>query len=256
LAGAEVHHTPLLVFTPAGELLLQIASDTGEDALLADLQRLLAEHPEFDEPSAEERAWRHRAENGERAAARELALNALARGRLDEAIGELAALVELLPAGREHDSAAYWLGRAHRLRGDPVAMEAAFAGIGDPSALTVELRLERAQHLRAAGRHAELRDLLAAHDLVESSDGSASPRGPRTTEALYLLALAHFELGDRERAEALWRALVQRYPEDGWVRRADWAVFELGTRGRTGPDDARSMLGRAYSGRPHPDLRR
>lgn len=256
LGGKDVHHTPLLLFTPAGELVAEIDSLASEDELFALLARALAEHPSYDAPSEEEREWQWRAREGDRAAACALAQDAFARGSFDEAARGFAALVDTVPPGPERDSAAYELGRVQRQRGDHAAMEQAFARIGDPAPLLDGLRLERARRLLAERRHAELRATLSPYEPVPDAEASppADPRYPRITEALYLLGVAHFHLGDAERAEALWRALVKRHPEDAWVRRADWAVFELAAARAAGADEARSQLGRAYAGRAHPDL--
>jgi tetratricopeptide (TPR) repeat protein len=255
LAGADVHNPPLLVLSPAGELIGEIESATSEEALFSFLRGVLAGHSDFDAPSEEEREWERRAREGDLAAERALAENARVLGDVEGAARRLALLADRLEPGPERDRVAFELGQLHRSRGDFAGMERAFARIAAPAPLEVELGLERARQLLAERRYEDLRARLGAYDLVEAAE-TAAPRAnsPRVAEAIYLLGIAHFHLGDSERAEALWRALVKRRSPDAWVLRADWAVFEL-TAAR-GAQDPRSQLGRKYAGRAHPDLAR
>ncbi len=250
LGRMSVPTPPVLVMTPAGKVMEEVDNYATEEEMLASLRAVLGSNPSWNRPSQEEKALEDRARTGDADARLAFAEQILDLGEGDRARAELALAIESLPAGEERDRAAYLLGHAARLAGDFDAMEAAFRRIEDAKWLDDDLAVERAHRSAAEGRHDAVVAALSRYQRV--------PPRPRSAEALYLLGVAVFQRGEKEKARGLWESIVGRLPEDPWVYRADWALFNLAEPGRRtfSTLGERTPLGRiGYMGRENPDLR-
>ena len=249
LAGMAVDTPPVLIMSPVGKVMAEADNYSTEDQLYETLRRVLREHPAWGRPSEEEERIAREAEAGRTEAMVSAAEQFLDLGEFDRARAAYERVLERLPAGPERDRAAYGLGHALRLAGDLDGMERAFARIGRMAANQDDLAIERAHAAFSRGDIAGLRRFLAPFE----------PRPPaaRGAEALYLSALGRFHSGDAKGAEALWRRTIEEFPEDPWVYRADWALFDLENEGKRSFStlDERTPLGRiGYMGRRNPDL--
>jgi hypothetical protein len=233
LGGASVPTPPVLLMTPAGELLSEVSNYASEAQMLAALREVLSDHPAFAAPRA-----------GESELAR------LERARIAHWLGDDRAARALLAEDRSAAESLF-LAQVARRGGDLVqAMEA--LGELDPEADAANLTLE---HGLIAWAHARYADMQAD---LEAYPGD----GPRAAEAQYYLGLARFHQNEPEAARSTWSELVERFGENRWSYRADWAYSQTTASGiatqktsfsTTGGSD--SLLGRhGYMGRQNPDL--
>jgi tetratricopeptide (TPR) repeat protein len=199
------------------------------------LRKVLAEHPEFAAPTAEEAAIE----------------DPVLRAKLAIDLLEFVAAKELL---KELDSSAahYERGRLARLESDWEALRVSMAEVDD-EALAEDVRMELGYELRARG----------AWEKLQSQLETIPKQHPRYSEARYFLGLAQFHSGALETARATWQALIKGCPQDPWIYRADWAWCDTAEGqspgGRrmfsSGGGKRESLLNRiGYMGRRNPDL--
>lgn len=230
LSGRAVPVPPVLCMSAGGEILGEISNTATPDAFLAALLAILRAHPELDRPSPAEQAARTPLER------------AVFRIALQDAAG-----AEKLLEHEESEEAHYLLGRMARFRRDWKRMEDHLAKVKSAERLP-DVRMERAYRLWSERRF----DVLRAH-LADFPAAHA-----RFTEARYYEGLAHFHLGDSDRALSIWKQTIESAPEGPWVYRADWAFSSLKETARalvTTGDERVSVLGRVgYLGARNPDL--
>lgn len=208
--------TPVLLATPTGEIVARIDNFAPADAFFQVLRQTLDEHPAHDTAGSDERRLRARAESGDGRAVLDVA-------RLERALGRDKRARRLLEQNHESGTPSlraeisYELGCMDRRQADWQGMERHFRAADE--------RFARAILIERAWAHAARRQWQAARRLLKPL-ALATTASERRTEALYLLGVASHHLGQRERAAAIWRALIREHAADRWVYRADWALFE------------------------------
>jgi hypothetical protein len=249
LGALAVSTPPVLIMTLGGEVLAEIRNYASEEEMLRELRAVLERNSVWNQLSADEKHMVEGSARGEAAAQVAFAELALDLRDLDEAEARFGKVLAALPPGELRDRAAYLRGHAARLRGDRRTMEEAFAEIDDEDAFARDVATERAQDLFA---HREIEQLNALLATMPESSSQA-----RASELRYLEGLGQFHLGEKEKAAAIWRALIAELPEDRWVMRADWALFNLTNPGKRSftTADPKTPLGRlGYMRRVNPDL--
>lgn len=217
LTRGSIGVNPILFLEPDGEIVGEIlATEATTQGLLEKLESMLAEHPEFDRPAAEELAVEDPIERAE------LLIDLL---RDEEADRVLAAV--------DSPRASYLRGRLARFRCDFDAMKEHFADFGEKSDLADHVRMELAYQLWHEKRYEALVEHLA--DFPRSSE--------RLTEAVYYRGLALYHAGEPARARSMWKSAIEEHRQDRWIYRMDWAYADsdtgLGKRtplSRIGPD--------------------
>lgn len=226
-----------LLIAPDGKLLGEFHGYLHPDAAVEQLRDLLREHPEYNQPSEEERATK----------------DPIGRAKILIDLMEFEVAKELL-AGVDSDEAHYLLGHIARLEGDVPAMVANLSGMAAYPA-NLDARVEYAWRHWHERKYEEL-----AKELADFPAGHA-----RSSEAQYLIGLSLYHRGEREAAREQWAKMIQGCSLSPWVYRADWAyycttyelsVHEGGDRGMK-PFETFTPLNRhGYGYRGHPDLRR
>ena len=231
LGGRGVPTPPVLFMDSEGNVLGEVSNYATEEQLLTAMQQVLADHPEFNEPSEDETEFG----------------SAVERAEVLIDLQDFDAARDTL-ADETSDAAQYLLGRLARFDHDWDAMDAHFAQVDDES-LTDDVAMEKAYHHWHDGDFDAL-----AEQLTEISDQSS-----RFSEAQYYLGLAKFHGGDRDAALETWQEMITACSEDPWVYRADWAHSGVtqGNRGAFSTGGPGTALGRiGYMGRRNPDLER
>lgn len=249
LGGMGVDTPPVLIMSPLGRVVAEADNYSTEDALYEALRKILRENPKWNRPSEEEVRIEREAEEGRIDSLLLAAEHFLDLGQTGRTRAAYERALAKLPPGPERDRASYGLGHALRLAGDFEEMERAFARIEGRGSWEEDLSIERAHALLCRGEFDELRGALTPYQ--------TRPPATRGAEALYLLGVARFHSGDAEGAKSLWRRIIETLPEDPWVYRSDWAIFDLeqGGRRRLSTLDERTPLGRiGYMKRKNPDL--
>src|SRR5262245_30459757 len=240
---------PVLIMSPIGRVVAEADNDSSEDALYQALRQTLRAYPKWDQPSEEEVLIAREAEEGRIESLLLAAEQFLDLGEIERTRAAYERALAKMPSGPDRDRAAYGLGHALRLFGDFEEMDRAFARIEGRDSWAADLSIERAHASFSRGEFDALQRALAPFQ--------ARPPTARGAEALYLLGLALFHSGDAGGAKALWRRIIETFPEDPWVNRSDWAIFDLeqGARRTFSTTDERTPLGRiGYMGRKNPDL--
>lgn len=233
--GKEEQHfdggMPLLVMTAGGDLVGELKPYSSCDDVLAQLLRILEKNAAHAAPSAAEKAN----------------ADTLERARVLLALQELDKAERLLKKETAPE-ALVLRARMARYDGNWKKHEKCLAElVGDE--LADDGAVERAHALCHEREFAAASEALAAV-------GDASER---YDEARYLEGVALFRSGERERALAVWKGLVEGRPLGPWVYRADWAYVNAltgeggagGAAGGSGP----SLLGHgSYAGPRNPDL--
>jgi tetratricopeptide (TPR) repeat protein len=223
--GEKVRRTPpTFLLSPDAEVLATLDTAASPEAFLRLARRLLAEHPEYDRPTAEEAALL--------TATRRDPPSRLLRGRLQlelARVEEARATLETLTEAAEgvHDAirteALYVLGHLARLEGDVELARRHFSRIdalpdGARAGLALDLRAERAHLLAAAG---DWDGSLQAWSAIEAD----APLFDRKAELLYAKGLAYYHTGKRRNANYTWVRLMTELPEDRYYQKARLAAM-------------------------------
>ena len=232
LGGRGVPTPPLLFMNTNGKVLGEVSNYASADVVLAVMQKVLKNHPEFNIPTE--------AEKNE--------ASPIERAQVMIDLQQYGDARRLLEQHADTDDAQYLLGRLARWRKDWDAMEKHFGKVDDEK-LADDLRMERAyRHWEDGGM-----DKLAEHlkDFPEKSN--------RFSEARYYEGLAAYHRGGEKKAMEIWKSTITNCGQDPWVYRADWAYSKIkdgprrsfSTRG-----ERSSLLNRiGYMGRGNPDLK-
>lgn len=229
LGGASVPTPDVIVASADGDELGTVSNYAAEEQVLAMLREVLAEAQLAGETGAETR-W-----------------DTPRRAWLRYCLGDVEQARKLL-AGPKDAGAALMLARIERWEGKLEAARGALESValmnsGDHAAELGRIEL-------AAGN---LEASLAAFEAVPHDHHARS-------EVDYRRGVVLYRLGHAQAAKAVWFALVERFGEDRWSYRADWALAGANEpRGKrktmfsTGGE--KTALGRhGYMGRRNPDL--
>ncbi len=232
LRGMAVDTPPILFMSAEGEVLGDVANYADTKAVLAAMQKVLQQHPQYDQPSP--------SESEGTPLQRALVLAGLQQ--FDDALA-LATTVDE-PAAR------LLCARLLRKQGKAAAAREHLDKITGAE-LVHDVAIERSLLAWHAGEFAAMADLLR----------DVPSEHARYSEARYHFGLSWFHRDDTEQARAVWKELVTGRPQDRWVYRADWAFVESGSKPgnvRTfRSTDKAGLLGRiGYMGRNNPDLKR
>ncbi|MEE8467907.1 MAG: hypothetical protein V3T22_05600 [Planctomycetota bacterium] len=198
LGGRSVPTPPVLFMSPEGELLARVSNYAAADEVLEAMLEVLGDHPQYSEPSPEERALESPLERGR------LWLDL---ADLERAKGEL--------ARSEEAEALYLLGHIARMQGEWELMEKHFSALAKSAAegWSDHMAMERAHRLWALGDFSALQEALTG----------VGEESPRYSEAHYYLGLSRFHQGYEAGAQKHWSGMIEHCAEDPWVYRADWA---------------------------------
>src|SRR5262245_4367968 len=227
LARGSIDVNPLLFLDGDGAVVAEMSSgEATTAALLAKLEQVLADHPEFARPGPDEAALVDPVERAE------LCIDL----RRDAEADQLLAAVD---TPRAH----YLRGRLARWRGDFAAMRQQFELAAKAPELAADIRIETAYEAWQQRDFDALTAQLA--DFPQDS--------PRLAETRYFAGLARFHAGEVREARALWRTAIGALPPGPWVYRMDWAWSECGPQ-----PGAESLLGRIgyFGAYRNPDLAR
>ena len=232
LGGRSVPTPPVLLMTPEGELLAEISNYASEEKMLGALRDVLKKHPEFAQPREGEQE-----------------LPRLERARIAHWLGDDGAARALLERDRSPEESLF-LAQVARRAGE---LDEAVKALGelDPESHAADLSVERGLIALRRGKYEEMCEAVEAYPT----------EGARAAEAQYLLGLAQFHLGDPKVARSTWSELVERFGENRWSYRADWAYSQTTDTGLAkrkssfSTAGSKSLLGRhGYMGRQNPDL--
>lgn len=230
LGGEGVPTPPVLLMDADGKVLGECDNYAKADKVLAVMQKVLKEHPEFAKESGAESK-----------------LAGVERAQLLADLQELDGAAKALD-GVAGAKAAYLRGRIARMRKDWDAMESALNAVDDKD-LADDARMERAYKFWHAKEFEGLRDHLK--DFPKESN--------RHTEARYLEGLALYKLDEKDAALEVWSSMIKACAQDPWIYRADWAYCNVKDgSGSMFSSDAKgsSLLGRiGYMGGRNPDLK-
>jgi tetratricopeptide (TPR) repeat protein len=232
LGGMSVPTPPVLLMTPEGELLAEVSNYASEEEVLGALRKVLEDHPEFAHSAAGEQE-----------------LPRLERARIAHWLGDDEAARALLSRDRSQGESLF-LAQIARRAGEFEKAVAALVEL-DRESRAADLALEHALIAWRQGQYADMLEALEAYP----------PEGARAAEAQYHTGLAQFHLGDPKTARSTWSALVDRFGENRWSYRADWAHSQTRDKGLAeqkrsfGTTGGKTLLGRhGYMGRQNPDL--
>ena len=229
LGGASVPTPDVFVAAADGTRLGTVSNYAAEEKVLAMLREVIAGEERLSAESEQEAGW-----------------SAPRRGWLRYCIGDVDGARALLeePDGAEE---ALMRARIERWEGDLDAARAALRSAeldrGDRSAEVGRIEL-------AAGN---LEASLAAFEAVAQDH-------PARSEVDYRRGVVLFRLGHVEAAKAVWLRAVERFGENRWSYRADWALAGADEKPGKGRASFSTMgektaLGRhGYMGRRNPDL--
>ena len=233
LGGRSVPTPPLLLMNTDGKVLGEVSNYASADAVLAAMQKVLKDHPQYNMPSKAEKNQKSPIERAE--VMIDLQQYADARG--------------LLEKHADTDDAQYLLGRLARWRKEWKTMDDHFGKVKDER-LADDIRMERAYRHWEEGKA----DKLAEH-LKSFPDKSN-----RFSEARYYEGLAAYHAGNEKQALEIWQSTITGCGQDPWVYRADWAfsgIKDGSRRGFSTSGKRSSLLNRiGYMGRGNPDLKR
>ncbi len=220
--GAKVRPTPpTFFFSPEGKVLATLDTLEAPAAFLRLAKSLLAEHPEYDRPSADEATLAAKSKVDPRSRLD------LARLRLELAdVAEARTILESLLATGHGDvraDALHLLGRVSRVEGDAERAERYFAEIDRlpekvRRPLALDIRMERA-HLAAL--RGEWARSLEAWSAIEADVSSFA----RLDELLYAKGLSYYRLGRRRDANHTWVRILEELPEGRYYQRARLAAM-------------------------------
>ena len=229
LGGSSVPTPDVIVASASGEELGKVSNYAAEEQVLVMLRKVLAEAQLAGETD-EEAGW-----------------DTPRRAWLRYCVGDVEHARALLEEPKD-SSAALMLARIERWEGNLDAAQDALGSVEriDSGDLSAELgRIEL-----AAGN---LEASLAAFEGVPHDHEARS-------EVDYRRGVVLYQLGHTQAAKAVWFAMVERFGEDRWSYRADWALAGANepkgkrkTSFSTG--GKKTALGRhGYMGRRNPDL--
>lgn len=225
LARGAIGVNPILFLTPAGDIVAEILADSATTpGLLAKLEQVLREQPDFARPAAGEERLTDPVERAE----------LLIDLRRDDEADRLLADVD---QPRAH----YLRGRLARWRGDFAAMRSHFGKLDKVAEFADAVRMESAYELWQGREYEKLAAHLAGFPATSA----------RYPEARYYEGLAHYHAGRSKEARALWQATIKASEQGPWIYRMDWAWSDSGKN-----PGLRSVLGRiGYMGAyRNPDL--
>ncbi|GIW82957.1 MAG: hypothetical protein KatS3mg105_4764 [Gemmatales bacterium] len=230
LAGGAVPTPPFLLMNADGKVLAAVNAYASPDQIYEAMRKVLRNHPEYDQPSEEEKKLRSPIERAQ---------VQIDLGNYDEARKILKSV--------DTDEAHYLLGRLARFGRNWQEMEKQFACVKN-DAFSNDILMERAYPLWFGKKFAELRDHLKGF-----------PKSSRRyTEARYYEGLAWYHLGKKDKALEIWKSTITGCTQDPWIYRADWAYTTTKDSARgifTTAGKRTSLLNRiGYMGRRNPDL--
>lgn len=227
----------VVLVSPDGEYLEELHGYSHPDSAVNQLMELLRKHPEWAQPTDEERATK----------------GPIAKARILIDLMELD-VAKALIAEIDSDEARFLRGHIARLQGDVSGMTQNLEALAaNPE--NHDARLEYAWRFWHEEEYQELYDALA-----DFPDDHA-----RRDEAQYLIGLSLYHRGEREAAREQWASMIKGCSLSPWVYRADWAYFcttfemsvhEGGERGMQPYDTFTPLNRHGYGYRGHPDLKR
>ena len=233
LGGFGVPTPPLLFMNTRGKVLGEVSNYASADAVLASMQKVLKDHPEYDAPTEAEKNEQSPVE----------------RARVMIDLQQYAEARKQLEQHADTADANYVLGRLARWRKDWKTMDDHFDKVDDET-LADDIRMERAYRFWEGGKMEKLAAQLAG--FAEKSN--------RFSEARYYEGLAAYHRGNEKQATEIWKSTITGCGQDPWVYRADWAYSQIKGGPRTGFSTRAkrsSLLNRiGYMGRGNPDLKR
>lgn len=229
LRGSAVPTPDVFAATAGGEKLGVVSNYASEDQVLTMMRQVVQGNPDLMAEHADEA--KRRAE---------------ARSWLRYCIGDTQGARDRLTAPKE-PAQALMLARIERWEGH---LEAARSALSASKTVASGDRTLELGKIELADENFE--EALAAFEAVPHDHAGRS-------EADYHRGVAMFHLGHKQVARSVWLALIQRFGEDRWSYRADWALAgsndKKQRRTSFSTTGSKSALGRhGYIGRSNPDL--
>lgn len=189
-----------------GKVLGQVSNYASSEQVLAAMQEVLRNHPEFNVPSEQERS--------------EKDVIACAQIRID--LHEYDKARQML-LEEDSDKTHYLLGRLARFAQNWEEMYKQFAQVNSQS-LIDDVRMEKAYRSWCTADFDTL--VKSLKDFPKDSN--------RYSEARYYEGLAHFHLQQQDEAMAVWKSTITGCSQDRWIYRADWAYTTIKQGGGRG----------------------
>lgn len=230
LGGSSVPTPDVFAATSAGEQLGKVSNYAPEDEVLAMMRKVVATAADLAVETDEEAKW-----------------PTAKRAWLRYCIGDVEGARALLSDPKQPEQA-LMLARIERWETNTEAAREALQGSAGISKGDMSTEVGRIELLAGNLEAALVAFETVPHDHAERN------------EVDYRRGIVLYHLGHRDTARAVWLALIQRFGEDRWSYRADWALAGSGKDadskgGISTGDGKKSALGRhGYMGRKNPDL--